>query len=58
MAMAEEKESLGWKLFIQEGEKRIAALEAEAREISQQVDTYVEKRKKVRRMFGFLLKSS
>lgn len=56
--MAEEKESLGWKLFIQEGEKRIAALEAEAREISQQVDTYVEKRKKVRRMFGFLLKSS
>lgn len=55
--MPEEREHLGWKLFLQESEKRVAALEAEAEAIKRDVDVYVEKRKKVRRVFGFLLRS-
>lgn len=55
--MPEDRENLGWKLALQESERRIAAMEAEAKAIARDVDDYVAKRKKVRRMFGFLLKS-
>jgi hypothetical protein len=55
--MPEDRESLGWKLFMQEMEIRVSALEADAEKIKRDVEAYVAKRTKVRRIFGRLLKS-
>lgn len=53
--MPEEREHLGQKLFMQEMELRVAALEADAEKIKRDVDAYVTKRQKIRRWIKSLL---